>query len=262
MNKGLSGTVGIVVPTLGERPDLLKRCLESIEGQRLSKIVVLVDSSGGALDRSPISDLVDVFLTAPASGLSAAINLGFEMLNGRTWAFTWIGDDDFLAPGGLMALSSALAIAPAAPFAAGACRYVNETGKVFWELKPGPMSALRTRYLTTAYSQPACLIRSSSFLKSGRLDETLKLTMDLDLWLKLLKLGKPVRVQTVCASYSWHNSSLSSSNEVLAIREASKVRRANLGFLRSRVAFLFGLLAYFRAIGSKSFLQHHSQNSL
>jgi GT2 family glycosyltransferase len=245
--------VGVVVPSLGERPEMLLRCLDSIRQQNLPTFVVLVDSSQGRISKSSVSHLVDRIVETKPSGLSSAINEGFKAMGDRHVAFTWVGDDDLLEPGGLSSLFHSLHSNPNAPFSAGGCNYLDEKGRIFWRLTPNRFSGFKTRYVTNAFAQPACLIRSRDFRRIGGADESLRLAMDLDIWLKLSRLGKPAVVSHVVASYTWHHASLSASNERRANREAIAVRRRNLGLLRSIPAIFLAWTAMLRSkVGASS----------
>ena len=261
IDEGIEMSVGIVVPTLGKRPELLIRCLESIRSQRVPKHIVLVDSSAGTLCQSDIHHLVDKIIETEPAGLSAAINAGFKHLEQGCQVFTWLGDDDFFAPDGLVRLSAALLSSPGSPFSAGGCNYLDDKGRIFWKLEPNNFGVLKTKYLTTAFAQPACLIRTISFEQIGGLSEDLHFAMDLDLWLKLSGLGKPAIVRDTVANYTWHESSLSAANELEAIEEAKQVRRQNMGPFLAAPSAAIAHIAYLRSklgISTLNSLSRHS----
>jgi hypothetical protein len=76
--------------------------------------------------------------------------------------------------------------------------------------------------------QPGSLFRRSSFEQVGGLDESLKWAFDLDLFLKLRKVGKFGFLKEPLAEFRWHEGSLSVGSRQGSVDEASKVRRQHL----------------------------------
>jgi glycosyltransferase involved in cell wall biosynthesis len=103
----LNQRVGIVVPTLGERPDYLEQCLKSIRKAGESHILIVAPKS---FDNSGLisSGLVDSVIEDPGAGLPAAINQGIDSLPKSVEYINWLGDDDLPKPGSLSKCSDAL----------------------------------------------------------------------------------------------------------------------------------------------------------
>ncbi|GAA3837570.1 hypothetical protein GCM10022226_69600 [Sphaerisporangium flaviroseum] len=118
-------TVGVVVPTRGDRPDLLRDALLAVLGQRHPggvDVVVVVD--GGHVD-TVLAQVAEAVAAAPgrvrvlanrfSPGLPGARNTGIAALDTDLVAFC--DDDDLWLPGKLSAQIAALAADPAAEFA-------------------------------------------------------------------------------------------------------------------------------------------------
>jgi hypothetical protein len=68
----------VVVPTLGQRPDLLRGCLRSLTGQSAAPRVVVVAAHDVEVVKQCASGLDVEVLEQRSSGLSEAINEGWQ----------------------------------------------------------------------------------------------------------------------------------------------------------------------------------------
>jgi GT2 family glycosyltransferase len=159
----------------------------------------------------------------PGIGLSAALNIGFESLSDDVNFVCWLGDDDVLSACFSEKMLAGLESDAQAPFAAGFCEYVDGDGRPFRIQKPKWMSRTGLTIFPVQIAQPATLIRRK-VITGNFVDPNLKFAMDLDLWLRLVSKGKPVRVCEITATYRWHSESLSSANVRSALIESSQVR--------------------------------------
>ena len=92
--------VGIVVPTLGNRPDYLEQCLRSIRSAGDAHVLLVAPAS---FDSSALKSygLIDSVVIDPSEGLPAAINQGIKELPFTAEYVNWLGDDDLLTEGSL-----------------------------------------------------------------------------------------------------------------------------------------------------------------
>ncbi len=160
-------------------------------------------------------------------GQTAAIRAGFEKAGGELLG--WLNSDDVLEPGALAEVHEIFATQPDAVMVTGACLFVDADGKVFGAMATPPVPTfaglVRTR-LNPA--QPATFFRADAYRKVGGLDTNLNLAMDLDLWLKLAKIGRYVVLpDRVLARYRVHSRAKSERLAVASAREDLKVRRRN-----------------------------------
>lgn len=215
----------IVVPTLGQRPQLLEECLRSIRSQTPRPQIILVYSGADPVLLDRISHLVDKVLNQNADGLSSAIMAGISEVDSGVEFVSWLGDDDSFRLGGLAELERCLARDSSAGFAFGTCSYIDGDGREFFQLRASRLSMFKTRWFTNSIAQPASLIRLSSLLSVGGLSLRLKYAMDLDLWLRLGSVSKPAWTPMVVADYRWHVGSLSAGDERASLLEGLQVRR-------------------------------------
>lgn len=186
--------ISVVIPTY-KRPDLLLRCLRSLEKQDLSKedFEVLVVSDGyDSVTESAVStykkrsELNLVYLhTNGKKGPAAARNTGWKSARGNLIAFT---DDDTVPEPGW--LSAFVAVHTEQPLAA-------YTGFTKVPLPEEPTDyALNTFHLQTAQFITAnCACTRDALIQVDGLDENFKTAWgeDSDLEFRLLKDGIPIR---------------------------------------------------------------------
>ena len=85
--------VGIVVPTMGTRPEFLRQALASIRSAGNAIIHIVAPSSAqlaSVLDRNSY----DAIVVDPGTGLSAAIDAGLRSFPPSVEYINWLGDDD------------------------------------------------------------------------------------------------------------------------------------------------------------------------
>lgn len=234
----MSSNVGIVVPTLGERPDYLMECLTSIRaaGDAFVVLVAPIEFDSSALKSA---GLIDLYLEDPKSGLPHAINSGIKSLPSEIEFVNWLGDDDLLAVDSLRVTSQALESDPNLHFVFGSCDYVDPEGNVIWTNKSGQWAVPLLRFGPDLIPQPGALFRRSSFEKVEGLDSKFGWAFDFDLFIKLSKLGKAKFLNRTLASFRWHPQSLSVEFRKKSVAEASNVRVAHLPKALRTVSFLW-----------------------
>lgn len=216
----------IVVPTLGHRPDLLNASLDSLLEQAPPMSIVVVCPASAAHAVGALVGPSITTITQARQGLSAAINTGWRALAADHDYLAWLGDDDVLEPGALEVTVRLLERFPQASMAYGACRFINGVGQQKFVSRPGHLEAgPLLSYGHNLISQPGTLFRRAAVDAVGGLDEGLRLTMDLDLFLRLRRWGPLVRTDRILASYRWHDGSLTVSDLAGSHAEAREVRR-------------------------------------
>ena len=243
--------IGIVVPTLGSRPEYLLQALTSIRDAGECFIVIVAPTQANVekiLDRKLFDELVE----DPMRGLVGAINTGVQALPQQIEYFNWLGDDDTLTPNSLRMSSSPLKDDPEIVCVFGMCQYMNQDGRPIYKNKSGRFAVPLLKFGPQLIPQPGALFRKTSFNKVGGLDPNYKCAFDLDLLLKLKKIGKIHYIPHQLSSFRWHSDSLSVKSRSMSVHEARKIRQKNL----PRIVRLFspawefplGRLIYFAGI--------------
>jgi GT2 family glycosyltransferase len=234
----LSQRVGIVVPTLGKRPDYLKQCLGSIRAAGDAHILIVAPASiNTEILRS--EGLIDSVVLDSGGGLPAAINQGIKALPGPVEYVNWLGDDDLLTPSALEATSGALDENPKAVMSFGACDYIDGQGNIIWSNRSGQWAVPLLRFGPDLIPQPGALFRRSAFSRSGELRTDLGWAFDFDLFIRLAKLGKLIYLNQTLAQFRWHPESLSVEHRKKSVAEASQVRVSHLPAFIRPISFLW-----------------------
>jgi hypothetical protein len=218
---------GVVVPTIGERPQYLDITLKSIR-EAGNSYIVLVGRKDFDASSYQNSGLVDLYIDELETSVPNKINQGFRALPENIEYITWIGDDDLLAPGSLSVAVSVLS-QPAKPvFVYGHCQYIDSEGNDVLVKRSGSWAVPLLRFGPQLIPQPSAVFRRDAFDKAGGLSDKFEFAFDFDLFIKLTKVGKAVFVDRILSSHRWHATSLTYSRRWDSVREASLVRVLNL----------------------------------
>jgi len=234
----LNQRVGIVVPTLGERPDYLEQCLRSIRSAGQAHILLVAPAS---LDTSNLQSagLLDSVALDEGSGLPSAINLGIESLPESVVYTNWLGDDDLLKPGSLSSSISVLDQKQEVVMAFGACDYIDSHGEIVWENRSGQWAVPLLRFGPDLIPQPGALFRRSTFKAVDGLKTNLGWAFDFDLFIRFSKAGKLHYISQTLAQFRWHPESLSVEHRKKSVAEASQVRLSHLPAVLRALSFIW-----------------------
>ena len=229
--------VGVVVPTIGERPQYLETTLKSIR-QAGDSYIVLVGRKGFDASSYQKSGLVDLYVDELETSVPNKINQGFRALPENIEYITWIGDDDLLSQGSLEVATKALDGSEKPVLVFGHCQYIDSDGKDVLVKRSGSWAVPLLRFGPQLIPQPSAFFRRDTFEKVGGLSDKFQFAFDFDLFLKLSKTGKSVFIDQILSSHRWHKTSLTYSRRWESVKEASRVRVSNL----SPVARVFSFL--------------------
>jgi len=228
----------IVVATLGQRPEFLRQTLDSIRSQGLAADIVMVAPVDSPTVQAASQEYAIPVLADPGS-LPGAINLGAGELKAHHEYFNWLNDDDLLEPGSLRVTMDALDRNPEAVLAFGSCRYIDPQGRQLWISKAGKWAPRVLSWGPDLIPQPGMLVRAWIWQQVGGLDESYRLAFDLDLLLKMKKLGPFEQVPSVVSAFRWHPDSLTVDDRETNIRESERAKRAALSHGMRRFAWLW-----------------------
>lgn len=232
MSVSRDARVLLVVPTLGHRLALLRQTLSSIADQDSPARVVIVAPLSEAL--VAIAGAFDAELVPDPGSLAGAINLGARHGLGEqdppSHEFVnWLNDDDLLEPGSLSTTMSLLDEHPSAVVAFGACRYIDPDGRQLWVSRAGAWAPRVLSWGPDLIPQPGMLVRATAWRSVGGLDESYRLAFDLDLLLRLRRLGPFVHTTRILSSFRWHATSLTVHDRDTNLRESERAKRSSLG---------------------------------
>jgi hypothetical protein len=220
-------SIGIVVPTLGTRIDYLRQSLASIRSSGRATIHIVAPKSAqfeSLLDPNSY----DALITDPGTGLSAAIDAGLRSFPKSVQYINWLGDDDLLTEGSLGHAMVMLANNPDIALVYGGCEYIDDTGKPLWLNKSGSYAKYLMRCGPQLIPQPGSLMNRKAYEQIGGLDHQYKWAFDLDLLIRLSRVGRLQFTPRTLAKFRWHDGSLSVGGRNGSVAEASMIRIAAL----------------------------------
>lgn len=230
--------VGVVVPTIGERPQYLDSTLKSIR-EAGDSFIVLVGRKGFDASSYQNSGLVDLYIDELETSVPNKINQGFKALPESIEYITWIGDDDLLAPGSLSVAVSVLGRSDMPVLVYGHCQYIDSEGNDILVKRSGAWAVPLLRFGPQLIPQPSAVFRRDAFEKVGGLSDKFEFAFDFDLFLKLTTNGRGVFIDQILSSHRWHSTSLTYSRRWDSVKEASLVRVLHLPLVAKFLAPLW-----------------------
>jgi glycosyltransferase involved in cell wall biosynthesis len=223
--------------------------LASVQAQTCREFEhIFVD--GGSLDAT-----LDMLAAYPGNkrvlrditgGISRAMNRGIEAAQGKYIAHLH-SDDYYVGPDVLarikQAFEQAEAVGRRPDWVFGNIQVLKD-GRLMAPYAMPPFSYRSFVAGRAAIPHPAVFVRRSAFEQVGMFDEGLKYAMDIDLWLRLGAVARPVVLDRPLTVFRDHAGSLSSSNKIKARREEFAVRRRYMG--RAPLAFGIYCLRYLK----------------
>lgn len=221
-----SPDIAIVVPTMGLRTDYLRQSLTSLResGAGLLCIIAPKEVNLGELETE---NLYDLRLDDTGDGLANAINKAFASLPEQIKFISWLGDDDLVERDSLYNAREVMMSKPNVVAVVGICDYIGPSGEKILTNRAGSLGIRILSWGPDLVPQPGSLFRRSTFNDIGCLNPEYRMAFDLDLFLKLRKMGDIVFLNQKVASFRWHPTSLSVSQRRSAVREASIIRRSH-----------------------------------
>jgi glycosyltransferase involved in cell wall biosynthesis len=232
--------IGIVVPTIGQRPEYLPLALKSIR-EAGTAYILLVGNKGFDASTFLAEGLIDQYLDEQDPGLAAKINYGFRSLPEEIKYINWLGDDDLLAKGSLDTALARIKQADQPVLVFGGCEYIDPEGKKIFVNKSGKWAVPLLGFGPQLIPQPGALYRRDSFEKVGGLSQKFGWAFDFELFLSLSEVGKAVFVPETLASFRWHPGSLSVKTRHRAVLEASRARRLHLPAVIRPISWIWEL---------------------
>lgn len=227
MNRPGLPTASIVMPVFNGMPWIPEAVASVLaqEGVDVELIVLDAGSTDGTrawLAANPHPSMQVVL--EPDRGQSDAIRKGLERARGEILG--WLNADDILEPGALSTAAAVLATHPEASMVSGSCRIIDTAGRVIGHIDPPPAGTLAgLLHWPRNLAQPATLFRAEAFRRTAGLDLRLHYAMDVDLWLKLARVGPAILLPgEVLARFREHPAAKSSRAATAMVREELRVR--------------------------------------
>jgi GT2 family glycosyltransferase len=183
-------------------------------------------------------------------GQTDALSSGFGAAKGELLG--WLNADDALELGTLETVHDLFAASPDVVMISGACLFIDPDGRVIGAMATPPRPSLEGLVQTRINpAQPSTFFRASAYAQVGGLDRGLNLAMDVDLWIRLARVGRYVVLpDRVLARYRIHPQAKSERLAWASAREDLTVRRRNGMKWRSQAGGELFRLVYIRRVSS------------
>jgi glycosyltransferase involved in cell wall biosynthesis len=229
IDKSKLPSVAVIVATLGKRNELLEKTLQSIATQKVPKLGIIMVYPLANKETARLAKKYNAISLDDTGSMSSAVNKGFRYAWDSFDYLTWIGDDDLILPDSLQHSISALEAHKSAIGAYGYCQYINGAGDHLFLSKAGRLAMYIAPWGPNLMPLPGSVYRSSGLQTLEYIfDETLKYSMDLDLFLRLIKRKALISIKFPVAAFRWHENSTTVSSRTLSLSEAAATKRRYL----------------------------------
>lgn len=206
-----------------------------VEGGKVSFEVEHIVIDGGSSDGTPdmlreheaaSSGIVGYefrWISEPDKGQTDAINKGLRMATGDV--VCWLNADEYYLPRALGKVVSAFQKKPKADFIYGEPLFVDSEDKPIRVKRDHPFSAFVLLW-HGCYIASCCSFWRRRILDDGvYLDDSYKVVMDGEYWVRLMKLGYRFKfLPANLAAFTWHDSNVSSVYNARRIQEQEKIK--------------------------------------
>jgi glycosyltransferase involved in cell wall biosynthesis len=222
--------ISVVTPVRnGER--FIEETIESVLAQDYARLEYFV-VDGGSTDRT--LEILGRFhrritiLHGPDAGQADALNRGLARARGEI--FGWLNADDLYVPGALAQVANAFQEQPDAGVVYGEADHIDDEGGFIdaYPVEGFDATALARRCFIC---QPAAFIKRAALAAAGGLDPRLHFALDYDLWIRLSRTTRFVKLDERLARSRMHlgNKTLGFRRE--AYEETMSVLRRGYGYV-------------------------------
>ncbi len=218
--------ISIVTPSYNQAP-FLERTIKSVLDQRypcLEYIIIDGGSSDGSVDIiKRYEKYLSYWISEKDKGQSHAINKGFERASGQILAY--LNSDDTYVEGTLLFIADYFSQHPEIDVVYGNATFIDEEDCPIRDWRTIDYKFNFHLYGQAIIPQPSAFWRKEIYTKVGKLDESLQLALDGDLWFRMSKRGaKFAFCDTVLSNFRVHNQAKSIAFKNQHINEAQRVR--------------------------------------
>ena len=219
----------VVLPTLGDRLEFLEATLQSCKelAEHVPTTVAMVVPARAEPARALGRHYGAVLIDDPGTGMADAVNAGLERRTTEDF-YVWVGDDDELVPAGVLALMRGLEEQASAVVAYGHCEYIDAAGRVIGRSIAGGLATFVLPWGPNLIPHPGTVVRLGALDVVGGFDSSLSYALDLDVFLKLRRVGGFISRPVVSARFRWHADSATVADRSASTKEAMAVKKRHL----------------------------------
>lgn len=218
-------SVSVIIPCYN-RAHTIGEAIASVRAQTRSPLELIVVDDASSDNSTEIAERAGarVIRLAKNSGNATARNVGIRAASGD--AIASLDSDDYWEPHHLATVAGLLDAYPDAGVASAAVRFVGTRSDTWYAKVPEgtPTNVVRLAFYATVVPIIATVVMRDALIAVGGFDETERVAVDFDLWLRLARRYNFVASREVTANYRWHGAQISANPErqVLATYRSRK----------------------------------------
>lgn len=198
--------ITIVTPSFNQAK-YLPETIESILNQgypNLEYIIIDGGSTDGSVDIiKKYESHLAYWISEKDSGQSEAINKGFKKATGEL--FAWVNSDDVLFPGCLRRIAECYQENGRPDIIYANVAYIDSLGSIIRFVRVPHQSRFLFFQGVWHVPAPTTFFRASLFRNIGELNRNYHISMDLDMWMRMMKAGaRVVQISEYLGAYRCH----------------------------------------------------------
>ena len=204
-------------------------CIESVLSQEVVEFEHIITDAGSTDETLEVLAKYPhlKWKSGPDAGMSDGINKGFLQATGD-WVM-WLNCDDFLLPGALKKVADFIEGHPSADVVHGDCVFVEEDKTVKRRKYDTLVDQWDLLFVGCIIPSTSCFYRREIIDAGHLLDVNYKNTMDLEYYLRLMRLGyKFAYLPEALAHFRWYNESTTMKNWQRMIDEGLQCKREHI----------------------------------
>ena len=209
----------------------IQNCIDRVKAQTGVEVEHIIldncstDETGKALNqyRDDPQGVAVRIIVEPDHGQTAAINRGFRLATGDV--VCWLNTDEYYEPGALAQVSAYLEHHPEIDVVFGDCHFVDTEGQLVKNKKEFYFSWLMLLYYGCYIPSCATFIRRRVIDAGHLLDESFRVTMDFEYYVRLASLGYRFQhLPAFLVSFTWHETNISTTQVTRRLLENRMVQ--------------------------------------
>ena len=207
-------TISVVIPCYN-RARTIGEAIASVHAQTRAPLELIIVDDGSSDASAEIAERAGarVVRLSENRGNAAARNVGIQTAAGDVIA--WLDSDDYWDSHHLATVAALLDRYPDAAVASAAVRFVGTRSGTWHGAVPEgpPTNVARRAFYATVIPMSSAIVRRDALIDVGGFDETERVAVDFDIWLRLSLKHNFVATREVTANYRWHMDQISDQPE-------------------------------------------------
>ncbi|MDP2362734.1 MAG: glycosyltransferase family 2 protein [Ignavibacteria bacterium] len=218
--------ISIITPTLNSAK-YLRQTILSIKSQCTNYDIEHIVVDGGSTDETKVivvREGISKFFLLNGSSMYEAIDFGFRQSSGKI--LCWLNSDDLFVPDTVNIVCDYFSQNEKTEIITGSTIYINDLGNDLYKYKFSKVPENIFRSFGTLFlCQPSTFWRRETYLNTGGLNLSYKITADRDFIFRATEKNKLEYVNHVLSKFRFHGENLSKTKAQLAKEENDLINK-------------------------------------